>query len=965
MDRLKLKFSKTFFRSLLVAVIGFGASFSCSAQVFRGGLGIDMGVRVEDKPDTESGGVLKTDPDLESILQQAERIKNDGNYRVASQLWQAVLQRSGDSLYSEDGKTYFSLVQQVEAILANLPPEGLQAYRVLADAEVKEILAQATGPSDTEALNKIVRSYFVSSLGDEAAYSLGCIFLDRYDFIGARRLFEKIATQHPDPTMPMDEVYSRIALCQAFLGDVNLAEESLKQATDINGSSEQPGMIRRSLAQLAASNSDLSYLTSWNNPMGDARRYGTMPPLPKDTMSQDLAAVWQFYFDPQEAYLKAADVNGAMLTGGNASGAEVLQTVDDLEEELITSWRKKTWRPTGHLLIDGDRVFFKTGSDIAVWNRKKISKLAKQSLQQTTLEGAIEWRSAWHNIFRLDEVTRSLEMFRPRPKRNRRKKGDKKKPPSLSPIPTGLTEVQLFGDQIYQQMSIHQKNLYAIEGESFGVKYKAAKNQARPQLNFSIRRTRLNFLTAYDSVSGRVQWTLPRKAPEGEEHSAEEILAEGDSPWISNAGFMAAPIGYGDTIIVPVNTGGAISIYALDPNQEGKTIWKSFLCDEPLTGAAPWSAINLSIEGSDLFVSCGLGVVFVLDPASGTIRFAKRYERAGTRDSTAQRNNRLRDRLTFSGWSSDIIVPYRRQMICFNSDSETIVAYDRNSGKAIWRTETTPIGFKVDYILGVYNDMLYAAGTETIIAYDLAGHGRMVWGAEQVFDGKQSLGRGMLTPDGIYMPVEDTIYQFDLNGDQGDAKIIAKSHVDLGTLAPVGNLYSDGERLWVHGANRLYALGPAEEAGKADPSKKGVSKKPVAPKPSVSKTDLKQTDEEKIDRHLKAKGIAASKTLSGLRYVINKEGEGPRVPVDSTVSVHYHGTLLDGTVFDSSIERGGEAPQFKLASLIPGWQEGIRLLNKGSKATLYIPSKLAYGDHELPKIKANSVLKFDVELVDF
>jgi hypothetical protein len=122
----------------------------------------------------------------------------------------------------------------------------------------------------------------------------------------------------------------------------------------------------------------------------------------------------------------------------------------------------------------------------------------------------------------------------------------------------------------------------------------------------------------------------------------------------------------------------------------------------------------------------------------------------------------------------------------------------------------SPIGFKVDYVLGVYNDMLYAAGHETIVAYDLEGEGRMIWGADQLFDGKQSLGRGVLTPKGIYMPVEDSIYHFDLAGDKGKAKVLSRVQVDLGTEAPVGNLYTDGQRFWVHGANRLYALGPKE-----------------------------------------------------------------------------------------------------------------------------------------------------------
>ena len=158
--------------------------------------GLDLTSQAE-SIDPESGAVLKTDPDLEASLETAERFKNDGNYRIATQLWQAVLQRSGDALYSSDGITYFSLVRQVEQLLAALPPDGLAAYRVIADAEAKEILAQADGPNDVTALNQLVRQYFISSLGDDAAFQLGCIYLDRFDFIGARRMFEKIVNQYP------------------------------------------------------------------------------------------------------------------------------------------------------------------------------------------------------------------------------------------------------------------------------------------------------------------------------------------------------------------------------------------------------------------------------------------------------------------------------------------------------------------------------------------------------------------------------------------------------------------------------------------------------------------------------------------------------------------------------------------------------------------------------------------------
>ena len=82
------------------------------------------------------------------------------------------------------------------------------------------------------------------------------------------------------------------------------------------------------------------------------------------------------------------------------------------------------------------------------------------------------------------------------------------------------------------------------------------------------------------------------------------------------------------------------------------------------------------------------------------------------------------------------------------------------------------------------------------------------------------------------------------------------------------------------------------------------------------------------------------------------------------VLIHYTGRLDDGTVFDSSYDRG-EPISFKLSQVIPGWQEAIPLLKKGGKATFVIPSGMAYGARKAGKIPPNSVLAFEVELIDF
>ena len=102
---------------------------------------------------------------------------------------------------------------------------------------------------------------------------------------------------------------------------------------------------------------------------------------------------------------------------------------------------------------------------------------------------------------------------------------------------------------------------------------------------------------------------------------------------------------------------------------------------------------------------------------------------------------------------------------------------------------------------------------------------------------------------------------------------------------------------------------------------------------------------------------------SGLQYLVIKQGEGPKPALTDKVKCHYHGTLIDGTVFDSSIDRG-QPIDFNVNGVIPGWTEALQLMNVGSKWRLFIPSNLAYGDQATGKIKAGSTLIFDVELID-
>lgn len=132
---------------------------------------------------------------------------------------------------------------------------------------------------------------------------------------------------------------------------------------------------------------------------------------------------------------------------------------------------------------------------------------------------------------------------------------------------------------------------------------------------------------------------------------------------------------------------------------------------------------------------------------------------------------------------------------------------------------------------------------------------------------------------------------------------------------------------------------------------------------SASKFEIyKNEGEEFLAMNATKEGV--HKTASGLQYQVMEEGTGPKPTSTDTVKVHYHGTLIDGTVFDSSISRGLPAT-FGVHQVIKGWTEALQLMPVGSKYRLFIPEDLAYGAHPHPggAIKPHMALIFDVELI--
>ncbi len=131
----------------------------------------------------------------------------------------------------------------------------------------------------------------------------------------------------------------------------------------------------------------------------------------------------------------------------------------------------------------------------------------------------------------------------------------------------------------------------------------------------------------------------------------------------------------------------------------------------------------------------------------------------------------------------------------------------------------------------------------------------------------------------------------------------------------------------------------------------------------LKKNNQPDIDDQIIQNYLVKNNLTAIKDPSGLYYIMTQEGTGLSPDISHTVEVKYQGRLIDGTVFDQT--ETDKTFTYALSGLILGWQIGIPMLKRGGKATFFIPSSLGYGSTTMGPIPSNSVLIFDIELIDF
>jgi outer membrane protein assembly factor BamB len=688
---------------------------------------------------------LKTDPDLETRMKAAETYAANGRLDLAAIVWQKVLDESGHTVITRPEWTYRSmegryrkyksLSEEIERTVAKLPAAGMRMYRLTADGEAQAILAAGAGAQREEALAEVVRKYFMSSQGDDAAFELGCLRLDRHDFVGAGRLFSKILSDYPDPSIPRGEMLLRLALTNVRVGDVAAAQAALAQLqqTDAGAllargiSLVQAEIDRGVNVESAAQRGDEWHL-AWGNP----ERTGHMPALPEAVTSATLSESWSEDFEVDGGALASNDNNndfrrGRVVFGGmamaKASYAQFPQQPGQVmtRDALLQRWKSGGWRPAGHMLLHGGLVYYKRHDRVVC--RDSATGDLKWMSRPTVYEGDVmaQWRINMQRAYGMNPQATG---------------------------PSAPQETFLFSDRLQQAMTICDGVMYTIdgglEGEMMGVR---KGNDQMQQMNWQNvpRRSRTNFLYAYDAVNGKFKWL---RAADGSEDGSE-----------FEVGFMAAPVPYARFLLVPVSDGGSQSLLALEKST-GAVVWKTFLCEEPSGASSACSPVGVTVAGGDAYVSTGGGVVFAIDAMSGAVRWAVRYQRTSKGSVDMARFGIPQQQLIdVDGWEEDVVIPHGKSLVVMPSDADKLFALDRRSGELLWESPRKPAADDdpAQYCLGVLDEGLFVAGHKSVRRYDLTKDGRLMWEAKL----EPSFGHGVLTADAIYMPVGETVARID------------------------------------------------------------------------------------------------------------------------------------------------------------------------------------------------------------
>ncbi len=719
-----------------------GAQQAVQAQAVLEGRPVEDGSILATGP-----AMLEVDPDADSLLSRANDSIEIGQYRDALLILDHIIAHYGHVPHQTQSGVYRSMRHIVERRIAQLPPEGLNLYRLNVEGHARALIGgDVKDCRDTEALNALVDRYYLSTIGDDAAYALAILSMDRGEFVTARKLLRRILEDYPDPSVDRRAVLNRLAVAAARTGAIDLADRSVAELR------RQPGVRAASVRRVeqivnryrgAAPGRAAS---DWAMKWGDPSRTAVMPPLGGDPMRHKidrLALAWEHAFP---------------LTNEKNVWGRMRMRLDNYAKQswpsLWKRWRDQRWLPAQQMLVRSGRLYYKAPEAL---------------LCRDAATGALIWKSP------------NLAFNATQWRHNHDASGD-------PDWPATVEEMLMFGDQVSGDVTLIDNIVFHIEHHDQAVWLSDQDAQRSARSNRQMPQG--NRLVAVDAETGTRLWNRG--------------LTADRSNTLGSVRFLNAPVPGPMGMFVVVDRGGDVYLVSLEP-ETGRMLWDRYLCSTPRHRMPPTATAAVTVRDDEVYVVPGSGVVFCADALDGELKWARQYPQTIPDENRHRFHNRTaigREHGT-QGWEDNAVFVTGPVAVVAPWDARTLLLLDRRTGQTVKDPRS---GAAIDpilieqprYCIGLHRDRLVTAQGDELVAMDTRD-GSVVWRAP--IDG--ATGRAALTEDAIYAPCDDRIMVVEL---EAEGRLRAILPAITRSEGPIGSLVCDGDRLLGIGLSRVYGL---------------------------------------------------------------------------------------------------------------------------------------------------------------
>lgn len=714
---------------------------------------------------------LNVDPDMDSKLRKAISYAEEERYQDASLLFQELIDQASQrrllSKVSEGNYRPFRVA--VERALLDLPKEAREAYARLGEGEAKGLMDRAVGEDEERLLTRVVNRLFLTSLGDDAAYRLGCLFLDRGQYPAAYRYFTR-ALDHPDLNVPKEQIWLRLAFASSRMGYASNqrreAEKWLDRITRQGNANavdaEVLTFVRQAIRESATAAQQAQARPEWRMRLGNESRKGQMQAI--DDAYFNSGQAWTVLWDVTDDFQTPEVQTRNMRQNYNRNQMPLNRF------QMLSRWRELDWAPVGEVLIQDGLAIYR------VHNRKRDGVGMPHIVAVDTQTGRLVWEKPEMQPRELSGDYMQGGYYYPYNNN------------SNPNYPVNQDEIANFGDRLAKDTSIIDGYVHYVARQAWstGIIARVRGIGGQSFIEFS------NALVSVELATGKLAWSPIDR---------DTIGAAESEP----VRFLCAPVRLDEHLIaVLLQQGDSIYLVAMDtnvswPQRTPRVVWKTPLCSANDKAASDWTALGVAVEGSDVFVSTGRGVVFSIGLVDGDVRWAQEYDRSVNDNQNYYGYRPVPSYI--QGWQDEVIFASGNDLVVTPSDTRTILVFDRITGKITDRRTETQAG----YVIGAEEGGLYVGGKTVARKYTIDnGKVKLAWERSL----KPMLGRGALTTSGVLLPVDDRIVR--LNTDTGQvAGEIPVSTVDImreGLRPPLGNLTVAEGQVFVQGLSRVYSL---------------------------------------------------------------------------------------------------------------------------------------------------------------